>query len=625
MFSAVRSQVSLAEAILPGCSQIPSADERTVAAAEELVGKFHPMLPAAWRVALQALDAAAIASTGRPFHTLSADEQDAQLARWEHDPILRSPLGLVSLLYKLVHFDRVQPMRPPNGSGGLSMVLDQPRWLRQVHRADDWEGGDIECDVVVVGTGAGGAIAGWELARRGHAVVFVEEGEHYRRDAFDGSTIRAHERFYRAAFSVGNVVMPIFMGRLVGGSTAVNGGTTFRTPPWVLSRWCDELGTDEFSPPAMEAYFDRVESVLGVSPAARAQIGPIEDIMARGCDALGWSHFRVRRNAPDCDGSGFCDFGCGRDARRSTNIAFLPPALERGSVLLCGARVDRIFVEGGVARGVDAVSPTGRRVRVRGSAVVLAGGAIPTPLLLQSQGLCARSGQLGRNLSLHPSTGFSAAFDEDVEGHRYIPQGYGCDQFLPDGILILAAQATRNVAPVHFSSTGRRLMDALLQMDHVASFGLMIRDASANGRVWREALELPAISYQIAAEDAARMHRAMVHTMDMCLAAGAKTLYPNILGVDPIRDARAFHAFRKRVPGAGEFVWLSYHPLGTCRMGRDPKTSVIDLDHETHDVRSLYVVDGSAVRGPIGVNPQLTIMAIAMRAADRIATRLEQA
>jgi choline dehydrogenase-like flavoprotein len=625
MLSALRSQVSLAEAILPGSVHIPAADERTVASAEEVAGKIHPMLPGALRVALQALDAAALASTGKPFRGLSASEQDQQLERWEHDPILRAPLALVSLLYKLVHFDRIQPLQPGNGSGGLPLVLDQPRWLRQVHRADDWSGGDIECDVVVVGTGAGGAVVGHELARLGHAVAFLEEGEHYRRDAFDGSTVRAHERFYRAAFSVGNVVMPIFVGRLVGGSTAVNGGTSFRTPPWILSQWCDEMGTDDFAPVAMDGYFDRVEAVLGVQPAGRAQIGPIADVMARGCEALGWSHFPVRRNAPDCDGSGFCDFGCGRDARRSTNIAFIPPALERGSVLLCGARVDRVLVDDGVARGVEAVSPTGRRVRVRASAVVLAGGAIPTPLLLQSQGLCRRSGQVGRNLSLHPSTGLSAVFDEDIEGHRFIPQGYGCDQFLKDGILILAAQATRNVAPVLFSSTGRRLMEALSQMDHIASFGLMIRDASANGRVWREAMDFPAISYQIADEDVARMHRTMVHTMDMCLAAGARTIYPNILGVDPVRDARGFHAFRKRMPGAADFVWLSYHPLGTCKMGRDPKTSVIDLDHETHDVRSLFVVDASAVRGPIGVNPQLTIMAIAMRAADRIAARLGRA
>jgi choline dehydrogenase-like flavoprotein len=621
MSISARSQIALAEAILPGTSLIPAADDRTVARAEEVAATLHPMASHAWRLAHQALDASAVASTGRSFHSLSASEQDAQLKRWEQDQFLRAPLSLITLLYKLVHFDSSKPSSAAT-SVGLPTVLDQPRWLRQVHRVDDWTGGDIECDVVVVGTGAGGAVVGHELARMGHAVVFVEEGEHYRRDAFDGSTVRAHERFYRAAFSVGNVAMPIFVGRLVGGSTAVNGGTSFRTPPWVLSRWCEELGTDEFVPSTMKGYFDRVEAVLGVQPAERAQIGPIEDIMARGCDALGWSHFRIPRNAPDCDGSGFCDFGCGRDARRSTNIAFLPPALERGAILLSGARVDRVTIEGGVARGIEALSRVGRRVRVRASAVILAGGAIPTPLLLQSQGLCGRSGQLGRNLSLHPSAGLAAVFDENIEGHRFIPQGYGCDQFLRDGILILSAQATRNVAPVLFSSTGRRLMEAISHIDQLASFGLMISDTSANGRVWREALGFPAITYNIAEQDVMRMHRAMVATADMCLAAGARTIYPNVLGVAPLRDARGLHAFRASPPRAADVVWMSYHPLGTCRMGHDPKTSVIGLNHETHDVKSLFVVDGSAVRGPIGVNPQITIMAMAVRAADQIAARL---
>src|SRR5207237_7065405 len=102
--------------------------------------------------------------------------------------------------------------------------LDRPRWLQQIHRADDWTEGDIDCDVVVVGTGAGGAVVGRELAERGLAVAFVEEGEHYRRDAFDGSLVRAHQRFYRAAVAIGNAMIPVFIGRLVGGSSAINGG-----------------------------------------------------------------------------------------------------------------------------------------------------------------------------------------------------------------------------------------------------------------------------------------------------------------------------------------------------------------------------------------------------------------
>ncbi len=616
-----RASLAFAEALIPGSRDTPGADEQTVERVEDFVRELHPKLVHAWRLAQRILDAAAITRTGRRFHRLSADAQDALLERWERDPVLGRPLGLIALVYKMVHFDRA-PARSGVASLDVIQSVEEPKWLRQVQRGEQWEGGDIECDAVVVGSGAGGAVFGRELAERGHAVVFLEEGDFHRRDAFDGSSVRAHQRFYRAAFSVGNVVMPIFAGRLVGGSTAINGGTCFRPPPWVLDRWCEELETDDFTPEAMRRHFERVEMVLDVQPARKEHIGPIGDVMARGCDALGWSHFPIRRNAPDCDGSGFCDFGCRREARRGTQIAYLPPALEKGALLLVGAKAERVVLEGGRAVGIEAEAKDGRRVRVRARAVVLAGGAIPTPLLLLRQGLGNRSGQVGRNLTLHPSCGFSALFDEGINAHRHIPQGYGCDQFLRDGILITAAQPSHNIAPLLFPFTGRRLMETLGEIDHLASFGLLIRDSKANGRVWRDIGGLPLVTYDISNEDVARMHEAMVRAGEFCLAAGAKKLYPVTPRMPVLEGARELSAFRETSLRPSDFVWLSYHPLGTCKMGRDPSASVVGLDHQVHDAPGLYVVDGSTVPGPLGVNPQLTIMAMATRAAEVVAQTL---
>jgi len=620
--SQYRAGLALAEAIIPGSRTVPAADEETFARAQDVVREFHPTAVRAWGLALQALDAAAIARKGRPFHALGAGEQEELVARWQRDPVLRTPLGLVSLVYKFVHFDRPDVYGRMGGKLNVVRDLDKPRWLSQIHRAEAWQGGDdVECDVVVVGTGAGGAVVGRELAERGYAVVFVEEGEHHRRDAFDGSSVNAHKRFYRGAFSVGNVSIPIFVGRLVGGSTAINGGTCFRTPSWVLDRWCEESSTDELSPRAMAPYFDRVERFLEVGPSPRAQIGPIADFMSRGCDALGWRHFAINRNAPGCNGLGFCNFGCRTDARKGTNLSYVPAALQKGAIALTGARVDRVLVEGGRAVGVQAVAG-GRTLRVRGRAVVLAGGAIPTPLLLLGQGLANSSGQVGRNLSLHPSTGLAALADEPIQPASHIPQGYGCDEFLRDGILMMAAQPDFNVSGVVFPYAGRRLMEVVDRLDRLASYALMIRDASANGRVWRDVGGFPAITYNIGAEDVRLMHQAMVYAGEMAIAAGAKRLYPILLGADPIEGTRGLDAFRKANLKASDFVWTSYHPLGTCKMGRDPKTSVVGLDHQTHDVRGLYVVDGSTVGGPLGVNPQLTIMAMATRAAEKIAEGL---
>ncbi len=419
--------------------------------------------------------------------------------------------------------------------------------------------------------------------------------------------------------SLGNVAMPVFMGRLVGGSTAINGGTCFRTPPWVLERWCDDLGTSDFTPDTMSRYFARVEDVLQVAPTERRYIGPIADVMSRGCDALGWHHFAIDRNAPGCNGSGFCDFGCRTGAKRGTDIAYVPPALERGSVLLTGLRAERVILEGGRAVGLEGVAKNGRAIRVRAKSVLLAGGAVPTPLFLLKQGIGNRSAQVGRNLTVHPSTGFSALFDEPINAKDHVPQGYACDQFLRDGMLLMAAQPDVNLAGVMFPFSGQRLMETLERVNQIASFALLVCDSSANGRVWRDVGGLPAITYNVSREDAAKMHRLMVHTGEMCRAAGAKALYPVNIKWPLLEDGRAFDKFRKASPGPADVIWTSYHPLGTCKMGRDPRTSVVGLDHQVHDVPGLYVVDGSTVPSALGVNPQLTIMAMATRAAEKIA------
>ena len=616
-----RSALALARALLPGSARIPGADAESVRLADEAVAELSPWLAKPWTAAQRALDLAAIMRTGKRLSALDPDRADELVRAWQRDPVLRQPLNIVSVVYKMVHFDRANVMRAMGGRPNVAGNLDRPRWLSQIHHADTWDEGDLECDVVVIGTGAGGAVVGRELAERGHAVLFVEEGEHYRRDAFDGSLLRAHQRFYRAAASVGNVVMPIFIGRLVGGSTAINGGTCFRTPAWILDRWCEELDTDELSREAMQPHFERVESILDVAPAAQPENGPIAGVIGRGCDKLGWRHFTIRRNARGCTGLGFCDLGCGTDAKRSTNLSYIPPALEHGSLLMTGFRVERILVENGRAVGVEGVSPKGRRHRVRARTVVLAGGSIPTPLLLLDQGIANRSGEVGRNLTLHPSTSVAGMFDDVIDPANHIPQGYGCDEFLREGQLIAAAQPTTNVAAQIFQLAGRPLMDVLDRLEHVASIGVCVRDATRNGRVWRDIGGRPVITYSITREDRDALHLSMVRMLQILVAAGAQHLYAGRASMPSLAPSE-LDKFRKSPPAASELALASYHPLGTCKMGRDPKTSVVGLDHQAHDVAGLYIVDGSTVPGAPGVNPQLTIMAMATRAANKIADAL---
>ena len=174
-----RVATALAEAILPGSDAVPPADEATVARTAQVVDHLSPWATRLWTTALGLLDRAAVLSTGRRFHKLPHHRQQALLARWERDPVLRAPLGLIAFAFKFTHFDTRDVYESLGGRLNVVQNMEDPPWLAQFVEATDWDPDEeIECEVVVVGTGAGGAVVGKELAERGYAVCFVEEGGH---------------------------------------------------------------------------------------------------------------------------------------------------------------------------------------------------------------------------------------------------------------------------------------------------------------------------------------------------------------------------------------------------------------------------------------------------------------
>ncbi len=623
-----RAAVALARAIIPQGRRLPGAGPRTVQAAEQLAEEMSAGGGLFFRHLVTGLDWLAVLHTGSRFHKLGPGERESLLRSWERSKVLYWPLFALSGLLKSAHFDHQEVYHAYGMEHRRGGPAEKVRWVSQVHRGDDWDPGEpIECDVVVVGTGPGGAIVGKELADQGHAVVFLEEGRLYRRDAFTGSVLTAHSKFYRGQGKVaswGNTMVPVLMGRLVGGSTAINTGTCFRTPSWVLDRWCEEMGSDELSPERMAPHFERVERALEIGPSDAELIGPIGDIVARGCERLGWSHFKIPRNAPDCDAQACCDFGCPSAARLSMDLTYIPKALERGAVLLTETRATEILVENGRAVGVKAVTARCQRtISVRAQAVVLACGAVPTPVLLQQQGICNRSGQVGRNLSLHPGAAVTGLFDDLIECYKRVPQGVGVDQFHRQGVLLLGAQGPVNFAAHLFPFSGQRLAEVMDDLDRVTTMGVLVADSTQNGRVRPGLGGDPLITYWLQREDLDRMHQGMVHIMELFWAAGARKLFPLGHRMPVIETEAQLDAFKSLRVGPTDILWTSFHPLGTVRMGKDPSTSVVGLDHQAHDLPGLFVVDGSTVFGPTAVNPQLTIMAMADRAAGLIAERLD--
>jgi choline dehydrogenase-like flavoprotein len=616
--------LAVAETALPPGRFLPGAGEATVHKVERLLEQLPGSLQRAIGGLLRGLDAAAWVRQLRPFAALSNDKRMAILDGWRTgDPIRRLMLRALVSPLKMAHFDDPALYQKLGCVYETTRVREaKPAYMRErVHQLG--EDVAVECDVVVIGTGAGGAVVGRELAEAGLAVVFVEQGRYFDRSDFTGRGFEMQQKLYRrggATFSIGNIAIPIPLGQTVGGSTTVNSGTCFRTPDRVLAGWRDRLGLDELAPDAMIRHFERVEAVLGVETARANLLGGNGRVIARGCDALGFTrHGPLKRNAPACDGQGVCCFGCPTDAKRSTNVSYIPLALRAGAELFPGAQVTRILTAGGRASGVVATSETGHTLTVHARAVVAACGTIMTPLLLGAQRFGTGSGQLGRNLSIHPACGAFAEFDEQILPWNGIPQGYSIDEFHDEGILFEGASLPLEMSMTMTQAIGPDLIRLAERFDHVASFGFMVEDTS-HGSV-HQVLGEPVIRYSLSERDVSHLKRGLDLLAQIFFAAGARVVHAPIHGFGLLRpdDLPALRRARLR---PWDLDVSAYHPLGTARMGRDPASSVVDPDHQVHDVPGLYVVDGAAVPSSLGVNPQVTIMALATRAAEKIAQAL---
>ncbi|HEY4240417.1 MAG TPA: GMC family oxidoreductase [Kofleriaceae bacterium] len=615
--------VAIAEAAIPAGRFIPAAGEAAAAKVEQLVDGLPWPVGIGMTGLLRSVDAAAWLGHGRSFRRLPPADRLAVLERFRGgDVVRRTMLRAIVAPLKYAHFDD-PALYQRLGCVYETHARPQPKPAYRAERVHARLDGDVavDCDVVVVGTGAGGAVVGRELAEAGLAVVFVEEGAYFERKDFTGRPFERQRKMYRsggATVAVGNSAIVLPMGKTVGGSTTVNSGTCYRAPDRVLASWRDELGLSDLGPDRMGRYFDRVEAVLGVERTRRQILGGNARVIARGCEALGLTqHGPLARNAPACDGLGTCCFGCPSDAKRSTNVSYIPLALAAGAELFTRAKVTRVITERGRATGVVATTPEGHAVTIHAKAVVIACGSIMTPITLARAGLAGSSGQLGKNLSIHPAAGVLAEFDEQILPWSGVPQGYAIEDLRDDGILFEGAMMPFEMLMTVTPLIGPELVRLAENADRMASFGFLIEDKS-RGSV-SEVMGQPAIRYWLGDEDVAQVKRGLDVLAKIYFAAGARRVYLPVAGFDVIDSVDELAALRRAKVRARDLDLSAYHPLGTARMGIDPSQSVVGPDHQCHDTPGLYIVDGSAVPGALGVNPQVTIMALATRAAEQIA------
>ncbi|HEX9101567.1 MAG TPA: GMC family oxidoreductase [Polyangia bacterium] len=479
----------------------------------------------------------------------------------------------------------------------------------------------VDADVVVVGSGAGGGAIAAELAEGGRSVVVVEEGGHYTAKDFGLDAPTMIKKLYRNAGSAPILGRPniIFSeGRCVGGSTVINGAMSWRTPDKVLKRWQWEHGLDELSPEALDPFFTQVEQRVSVGPQDPGSVGEDARLMQRGADKLGYAWIPAMRSQKHCCGANNCAFGCPTDAKQSVLVTYVPRLLAAGGTLLSGCKIERVLTDGRRAVGVSGrfrhpeSGARGPKLTVRAKVVVLACGAVQTPVLLLRNGLTNSSDQVGRNFLCHPNAKVVGVYDKPIHAWKGTIQGNQIREFIDEGIMITTSMVPPGLLAMSFPYFGARSWEVMRDYDKMLAAGCLVED-TGTGRVGVDLFGEAKMRYDINDRDFANLIRGVALTSEILFASGARRVLlpfdflPALESADEIKTLFA-HPIPK-----DEVECLTVHAMGTCRMGVDKRSSVVDPHGESWDVPGLFVADASVFPGPIGVNPQITIMALATR------------
>jgi len=506
-------------------------------------------------------------------------------------------------------------------------------WREKVNLGKIFEAKDISgeikqsSEVCIIGSGAGGAVVAKELAEYGHEVVLIEEGSRWTKENYPRDPIMVFRKMYRdsgGSVTIGKPPVLLPIGKALGGTTKVNSGTCLRTPDKVLHRWRREFGLEGVEPDQMRPYFERVEKIVSATPVGKEIMGRNNEIFLEGAKKLGYSAGPLIRNANEnCHGCGICTLGCPTDGKRSTDLNYIPQAVSFGARVYCEARAEKIIVKDGQISGIEGsiLDPESGKPKTRFSVtckiLVLCAGAIHTPLLLKRNGLANSSGQVGKNLRIHPGIRVSAIFDQDINGYLGVPQSAYVDEFADEGIMMEGVFVVPFLTAPMLPFLGEKNKELMFHYKNIAAFGAMIMDET-RGTVFQGPFGLPLIRYQLCEEDIKKASRAVAYASEIWLAAGAKRVFPAVCWMPEINSIKQVRTLIQRGIRPGELEMMAFHPMGTCQMGAERRTSVVDPYGESWDVKNLFIADASIFPTCLGVNPMESIMAFANRTADYI-------
>jgi choline dehydrogenase-like flavoprotein len=465
---------------------------------------------------------------------------------------------------------------------------------------------EIHTEVLVIGSGAGGATTAVRLAEAGRTVTVVEEGPRVDPDALEPFSLDEMVAKYRhrgGAGALGQTPIAYTEGRCVGGSTEVNSGLWHRLPSELTEQWRRRYLIDEFSPEVLDEHAARVEDEIGVAslpgPPPRSSA-----ILDDGATKLGWRSTEFPRVFRYDDK--------GRGTKQTMARTYLPRAVDAGAEIVAGCRVSRLERTGrhisGALATLDRPDGTTEQVRLVADEVVVCGGAIHSPALLQRSGIRRN---IGRGLKLHPTIKIAARFPFPID-HDDIPM-HRITEFAPHFTIGGSASRRGHIA-MALAEAGVPFEEALADWRNVSVYYAAIRSEGSGAVISIPGMSAPLVTYRLTPSDLSKLAQGLVALGQSLLAAGATELYPSVVGAGVARSLADVGGWWDAVTPKSANL-MTVHLTSSIRMGEAPGRCGTDSYGRVHGFDNLRVNDASLLPDAPGVNPQAGIMAIASRNA----------
>ncbi|WCL51419.1 GMC family oxidoreductase N-terminal domain-containing protein [Leptospira sp. GIMC2001] len=500
----------------------------------------------------------------------------------------------------------------------------------------------MKTDVVVIGSGAGGAVAAAELAKQGLKVVLIEEGSYFTPAQFTGDEFIAQARLYRdAGFIVSeDQTISIVQGRTLGGSTTVNWQTSLYPPDYVTNEWSKRFGWTGYGLDEMQGIVQEVHDRLGVHIVPDNLINANNSVLWRGGKKLGYNPEVLKNNNKGCIGLGRCGLGCPINAKQSTFLTWIPDALEHGATVIPNMRAIKIS-DGKMKTVYAEFSPDAyekapneiiEKMEITAPIVIVSAGAIEGPALLQRSSL--GNDWVGRNLKVHPTSTIFARFNSEIkmysgppqsvvikDGHNQEGTGYGY------WLEVAPFRPTLTASLVPFY--GKKQFEVLKNYPEYNAGIVLVRDGAdgeANASV-KWSFGKRKVYFELTPTDGRNMLRGLKALAEISVAAGANELvlpFPRITEPMRVDSSTNFDWILNESFAPGHLAVGSAHPHGSIQASSNSETGAVAPNLELYGHENIFVMDASVYPTGLSVNPQITTMSVAMRAARQLASEKEK-